>query len=208
MSSMTEIFLLRHGETEWNAEGRFQGQRDSSLTACGREQAGQLGRILSRTFAGARVPPFHVSPLGRTRDTAAIVGRHLNASGTMCVEPRLQDVSTGVWDGLTREAIEAGWPGALDGTDHFDWYFRSPDGETLEAALERTRSWLSELEDPVVAVSHGLLGRLIRGAWLGLPAKEMLCLPVPQDVVWHLSSAGVCPINAAASVPEPTPAAG
>ena len=144
---MTEIFLLRHGETEWNAEGRFQGQRDSSLTARGREQAGQLGRILSQAFAGARVPPFYVSPLGRTRDTATIVGRHLDASGTMCVEPRLQEVSTGVWDGLTREAIEAGWPGALDGTDHFDWYFRSPDGETLETALEGVQSWLSELEN-------------------------------------------------------------
>ena len=73
MRVMTEIFLLRHGETEWNAEGRFQGQRDSPLTARGREQAAQLGRILLRTFADGRVPPFHVSPLGRTQDTAAII---------------------------------------------------------------------------------------------------------------------------------------
>ena len=195
MRAMADIFLLRHGETEWNAESRFQGQRDSPLTARGRDQAAQLGRILLRTFASGRVPPFHVSPLGRTRDTATIVGRYLDRLDMMCFEPRLQEVSTGAWDGLTIEDIEAGWPGALDGTDHYDWYFRSPDGETLEAALTRIQSWLSELEGSVVAVSHGLLGRLVRGAWLGLPAKEMLALPVPQDVVWHLSSAGVRPIT-------------
>lgn len=61
-----EIFLLRHGETEWNAAGRFQGQRDSPLTACGREQAAQLGRILAKALAGRLLVPLDVSPLGRT----------------------------------------------------------------------------------------------------------------------------------------------
>lgn len=103
----------------------------------------------------------------------------------------MQEVTTGTWDGLTPEEIEAGWPGALDGTDHYDWYFRSPDGETFEAAFQRVSEWLEELEGPVVAISHGLLGRLIRGVWLGLPTQAMLRLPVPQDVVWHLSSEGV-----------------
>ena len=112
----------------------------------------------------------------------------------MSVEPRLQEVSTGVWDGLTHEDIEAGWPSALTGADHYDWYFRSPDGESLESALRRIQSWLDELQGSVIAVSHGLLGRLVRGVWLGLPAREMLCLPVPQDMVWHLTSAGVQPI--------------
>ena len=192
---MIDIFLLRHGETEWNAQGRFQGQLDSPLTARGREQAAQLGRILKKTFTSRRMPPFHVSPLGRTQDTAAIVCQYVDGPDMTFVEPRLQEVSTGVWDGLTHEDIEAGWPGALDGTDHYDWYFRSPDGETLEIALERIQSWLNGVDGPVVAVSHGLLGRLVRGAWLELLAKEMLCLPVPQDVVWHLSSAGVCPLT-------------
>ena len=191
---MTDLFLLRHGETEWNAEGRFQGQRDSPLTARGRQQAAHLGRVLARTFTNGRVPQFHVSPLGRTQATATIVGRYIEPPATVVIEPRLQEVSTGSWDGLTHEEIEGGWPDALVGTDHYDWYFRSPDGETLDIALHRVQSWLSELEGSVVAVSHGLLGRLVRGAWLGLPAKEFLCLPVPQDVVWHLSAAGVRPL--------------
>ncbi len=110
------------------------------------------------------------------------------------IKPRLQEVSTGAWDGLTRAEIEAGWPGRLDGASHYDWYFRAPDGEPYEAALQRVRAWMDELNGPVVAVSHGLLGRLVRGAWLGLSADTMLSLPVPQEVVWHLSSAGVHPL--------------
>ena len=109
----------------------------------------------------------------------------------MSIESRLQEVSTGGWDGLTVEEIEAGWPDALVGTSHYDWYFRSPDGESFEAAFQRVREWVNELKGPVVAVSHGLLGRLVRGAWLGLSIDEMLHLPVPQDVVWHLSRDGV-----------------
>ena len=116
------------------------------------------------------------------------------ALGVEILEPRLQEVSIGVWDGRTRAEIEAGWPGRLDGANRYDWYFRTPDGETYAAALQRVQDWVHELDGPVVAVSHGLLGRLVRGAWLGLPAKEMLCLPVPQDVVWHLSSAGISPL--------------
>ena len=82
----------------------------------------------------------------------------------------------------------------LDGASHYDWYFRTPGGESCEAAFQRVRAWMEELEGPMVAVSHGLLGRLVRGAWLDLPQQEMLSLPVPQDVVWHLSSAGVRPL--------------
>ena len=106
-----EIFLLRHGETEWNAAGRFQGQWDSTLTARGHEQAAQLGRILVRALAGRLSVPLHVSPLGRTRDTAAIVRRSVPGLAPDIIEPRLQEVSTGAWDGLTRAEIEAGWPG-------------------------------------------------------------------------------------------------
>lgn len=134
---------------------------------------------------------MRVSPLGRTRDTADIVRRRVPGLGPVVIEPRLQEVSTGAWDGLTRAEIEAGWPGLLDGASRHGWYFRAPGGEPYDAALRRVEAWLEGLDGPVVAVSHGLLGRLIRGAWLGLRAGDMLSLPVPQDVVWHLSSDGV-----------------
>lgn len=188
------MFLLRHGETEWNAARRFQGQLDSPLTRRGRDQAAEVGRTLAASLAGRSILPLHVSPLGRARETAAIVACQLSGLHPCQVEPRLQEVTTGTWDGLTHADIEAGWPGALDGATEFDWYFRSPDGEGYATAIGRVRSWLDGLDGPVIAVSHGLLGRLVRGVWLGLSRDEALALPVPQDVVWHLSASGVRPL--------------
>lgn len=185
-----EIFLVRHGETEWNAEGRFQGQLDSPLTASGREQATQIASMLAVALAGREPIAMHVSPLGRARHTASIIRAHATYAAPL-TEPRLQEVTTGAWDGLTHADIETGWPGILDGATDFDWYFRAPNGESYDAAVGRVRSWLGELEGSVVAVSHGLLGRLVRGVYLDLTREAALTLPVPQDVVWHLAYARV-----------------
>ncbi len=103
----------------------------------------------------------------------------------------IQEVTVGSWDGLTHADIDAGWPGALDGAIAFDWYFRAPDGEGYGVAVERVRSWLDDADGSIVAISHGLIGRLIRGAYLGLPRDEALTLPVPQDVVWLLAQGRV-----------------
>jgi broad specificity phosphatase PhoE len=178
-----EIYLVRHGETEWNAQGRFQGQMDSPLTRNGREQAEHIGRRLADVVA--KDTQMHVSPLGRTRQTADIL-RQFRRYPAPVFEARLQEVTVGSWDGLTFSDIDGLWPGRLDGSTAFDWYFRAPDGERFEAAVSRIQAWLEELDGSVIAVSHGLLGRLVRGVYLGLPQAEALCLPVPQDVIWHL----------------------
>ena len=185
-----EIFLVRHGETAWNAEGRFQGQLDSPLTPHGREQATQNGKLLAAVLANRGALTMHVSPLGRAQQTAAIIRAHGTYASSVD-EPRIQEVTTGIWDGLTHDGIEAGWPGLLDGATAFDWYFRAPNGETYEEAIARVRSWLDEVNSTVVAVSHGLIGRLVRGAYLGLSREEALVLPVPQDVVWVLAHGSV-----------------
>lgn len=179
------IYLLRHGETIWNTLGRFQGQEDSPLTERGMEQADRVAGLLSREIAD-NVQSFemHVSPLGRTRETATRVQRVLPL--TSREDARLMEVSIGAWDGLTRFEIENEFPGMLDGSDAFDWYFRAPDGETFDAACARARSWISSLQKPTVAISHGLFGRLIRGVYSGLSKREMLELPVPQDGFYRL----------------------
>lgn len=191
----SEIFLIRHGETEWNAEGRFQGQKDSPLTPGGRAQAHRVGLRLAEQLTEGTRADIYVSPLGRTQETARIVSA-LGDYARVQLEPRLQEVTTGSWDGLTQLDIDCGWPGRLDGSTAFDWYFRAPDGETYEMALHRIQSWFADLRGPVVAISHGLLGRLIRGAYLGLPRAEALRLPVPQDVIWRLRDGEVRAIEA------------
>lgn len=183
--AVSEVFLLRHGETHWNMSGRFQGGLDSPLSEKGIEQAASCGRRLA-TLAG-KVDAFHASPLGRTVQTTSIIRSFRDYPETYW-EPRLAEVSLGSWDGLTDIDIDALSPGSLDGSTPFDWYFRSPDGESYDAAMARIEAWLSDLNGVTVAVSHGLVGRLVRGAYLGLSKEAALGLPVPQDVIWHLKN--------------------
>lgn len=181
---MATIYLARHGETEWNLEGRYQGRLDSPLTARGVLQAQTMGDALRN--AGA-IDAVHVSPLGRARQTCDIIVPLLGTIPVM-LEERLTEVSIGSWDGLSAEDIDAEWPGLLDGSTQFDWFFRSPDGESYADAVERVEGWLAGLEGTILAISHGLAGRLVRGAYLGLGRQETLGLPVPQDVVWVLEA--------------------
>jgi probable phosphoglycerate mutase len=179
------IYLLRHGETAWNVEGRYQGQKDSRLTDRGRSQVASLGRLLASELGPQREPLVsYVSPLGRTQESAEIVARYVALE--RIDEPRLAEVSLGSWDGLSDEEIEMAFPRARAGTDAFDWYFRSPDGETFDAACDRVTSWLADVRRPVLAISHGLIGRLVRGVFLGLERRVMLELPVPQNALYEL----------------------
>jgi probable phosphoglycerate mutase len=189
---MNDIYLIRHGETEWNAQGRFQGRLDSVLTNTGVKQAEAIGSRL----AGLELSfdAFITSPLGRTRQTAAIIAGLARLPAVQC-DDRLAEVSLGSWDGLTDIDIDAQWPGLLDGSTQFDWFFRSPDGESYDAVFQRAECWLRERQGVTVAVSHGLISRLIRGAYIGLPKTEALNLPVPQDVIWRLSNGRIEPIS-------------
>ncbi|WEK02171.1 MAG: histidine phosphatase family protein [Candidatus Sphingomonas phytovorans] len=184
VSRQTEIYLVRHGETEWNAAGRFQGKLDSRLTDKGVAQAGACGRRLSAM--GTEFETLFASPLGRARETAAII-KSFGISPEVQCDDRIAEVSIGSWDGLTHVDIDAQWPGLLDDTTPFDWFFRSPDGESYDAANARVTQWLNDLQGVTLAVSHGLIGRLIRGTYLGMTRDDALGLPVPQDVIWQLS---------------------
>ena len=186
---VAEVYLVRHGETEWNAQGRYQGKLDSRLTSRGREQARDAGRRLSVLLKGRSDLALHISPLGRTRETAEIIRNFVDAAPIL--EPRIQEVSIGSWDGLTHTDIDAGWPGRLNGCNAYDWFFRATDGESYEEALARVSSWLKELKNVTIAVSHGLAGRIIRGIYLGFTREQTLSLPVPQEIIWHLADGRV-----------------
>jgi broad specificity phosphatase PhoE len=196
------IYLLRHGETAWNVAGRYQGRKDSVLTARGRDQAAALGRMLATMVGSASLPlRAYVSPLGRAQETAAIVGQHMALE--RIDEPRLSEVSIGSWDGMSRYEIVTEYPGALDGSDAFDWFFRSPDGESFEGVLKRVSDWLGEVRTPAAAISHGLTGRIIRGVYLGMSKREMLELPVPQEGFYELRAGQIRPIGETGMVSRP-----
>jgi broad specificity phosphatase PhoE len=169
---------------------RFGRRQDSPLTSNGREQAHVLGRILAKELGPRHQVPMYVSPLGRARTTAAIVRQHAESS-LVIVEPRIREVSLGAWEGLTRAQIDASWPGLTGGLTSPEWYLRAPGAEPYADCEQRVRSRLDERDETVIAVSHGVAGRVIRGLYLGLSCEQTLALPAPQDVVWHLAGRGL-----------------
>lgn len=182
--SQSEIYLVQYGDTEWNTEGRFQGKLDSRLTEKGVAQAEACGRRLAAM--PGKVDALIASPPGRVHETTAIMKNAGNFPETQW-DDRIAEVSLGSWDGLTHIDIDAQWPGFLNETTPFDLFFRSPNGESYDVAMARANQWLNSVQGVVIAVSHGLIGRLIRGTFLGLTKDDALSLPVPQDVIWRLA---------------------
>jgi broad specificity phosphatase PhoE len=183
------IFLVRHGETEWNLARRHQGRFDSPLTPLGIAQARAIGRLLA-TLPEAERAPIIASPQGRARRTAKIIRNKLPSSGALRIDARLREHSVGSWDGLTYDEIEVNLPGVFDGEGSHGWYFRSPDGESYATFAGRVGEWLGEQNDstPIIVVAHGLVSRVLRGLYAQLPRETALVLPVPQDRIFRLSA--------------------
>jgi len=171
-----KLWVVRHGETAWNVEGRLQGQRDSGLTPRGVAQANAAARLLAEQLAGAAAELF-TSPLGRARQTAEIVGRHL---GLACREASaLMEVSFGRLEGLTPQECDERFPGVTEARRADRWTFRPPDGENLEDATRRVAPWLAALttDRPTIVVTHGVLSRVLRACLLGLDPTATVALP-------------------------------
>jgi len=189
------IFLLLHGETEWNRQRRFQGRLDSPLTPDGVQQARRVGMTLSaltKDLASCRIVS---SPLGRARQTAQIVCTALGiSSDSLKLDPRLMEIDLGSWSGFTREEVEAKWPRLLDGTSLYDWYFRSPNGEPLETISARLREWLTDIQQTpgtTIAITHGIASLILRGLYTNLPIQEVFSLEFSRDTIFKLSDGRV-----------------
>jgi broad specificity phosphatase PhoE len=181
------IFLLRHGETRWNKARRHQGRFDSPLTERGVAQARALGRRLAK-LPEAVAAPIVASPQGRARRTAEIIREELGGAVALRLDDRLREHSVGSWDGLTYREIETRSPGIFAGEGFHDWYFRPPDSESYAAFAGRVGEWLGEQNEtaPIIVVAHGLVSRVLRGLYAGLPRAQALSLPIPQDRIFRL----------------------
>ncbi|HEV8678902.1 MAG TPA: histidine phosphatase family protein [Stellaceae bacterium] len=178
------IFLVRHGETEWNRARRYQGWGDSPLTERGVAQAEAIGRRLA-AIPEAADAEIVASPIGRARRTAEIIAGRLGRTLPLRLDARLREISLGSWDGLTRTDIMSRIGVRFE---EFEWYFRTPDGESYEVFAGRIAGWLAETGDgPLIAVCHGVVTRVLRGLYADLPRAEALRLAVPQDRIFRLS---------------------
>jgi probable phosphoglycerate mutase len=191
MKLTAPLYLLRHGETAWNIERRMQGSKDSALTARGRAQAAAMGRALAAELARDPGPTvFLRSPLGRTCETASIIGRELGLDPSQWRDdPRLAELRYGNWEGSTWAEIEARHPNALAGWRADPEGFCPPGGETHFELRRRSAAALADIvasRTRTVVVSHGVSGAVMRGLLHGLDARAMFVLEKPQDAFFRL----------------------
>lgn len=185
-----ELYFIRHGQTDWNAEGRYQGSRDIPLNAIGRAQADLNGRLLRQLFErdGRRPDEFtwHVSPLGRTTETMNRVRAAFDVELPVAVpDRRLVEVSFGVYEGRLHAELSAGEMAIAGERDASFWDFRPPQGESYEDVAQRVLSFAAELRGPAVVVAHGGILRILRRLIEDFPAERTVNWFPPQDSVVH-----------------------
>jgi len=177
------ILLARHGETQWNVEGRYQGQTfDIPLSATGRAQAGALGRRL----AGLPIARAVASPLLRARQTAELALG--DRAALLTFDARLVEVSHGRWEGRLAEEIQAEDPDLRKAWRETPHLVRLPGGETFQEVDARAWPAFREAyaglgpEEVVLIVTHDGVNRALLARILGLDLSR----------VWAFRQASVC----------------
>jgi probable phosphoglycerate mutase len=191
------IYFARHGETTWNLEGRMQGHLDAPLTTRGLREARRDGAALRSLIEGDEPYALIFSPLGRTRETAKIIAEETRQYlSTQRSDFRLREVSWGEWDGLTITEIKTRFPEKWQAHLADRWNVGAPGGESYRVLYERVADWLDSVrnEPRLIVVSHGALGRVLRGIYLGLKPDEVLQLKEPQDALIRLAQGTVATI--------------
>lgn len=169
------LILVRHGQTEWNAGGRYQGQSNVALSDTGRKQA----RFLAERFPVRQLDAIYTSDLDRAKETAECVGKRLGL--TVCPEKAFRELSFGDWEGLTYQEISSRWP------EEAEKLFTAPDelviphGETFrdlqKRALDKIYSLYEQHIDQTVAVfAHGAINKTILAGLMHIPLHYLWSL--------------------------------
>lgn len=179
--------MIRHGQTDWNAEGRLQGQKDIGLNDKGRAQARHNGATL-RMLVGDDVGEFAfvASPLSRTRETMQIARQEMGLEPLdYQTDERLVELSFGDWEGHTLDEIRAISPERLKMRSRQKWAFIPPgsDAESYEILSWRVGAWLQSVDRPTVCVSHGGVIRSVLKLVGGWDELEAARCDIPQDRV-------------------------
>ena len=200
----TVLYLVRHGETEWNRTRRLQGSRDVALNDTGRRQAVALAELLrSRSISAA-----FSSPLRRARETAELIltGRDV----PLRIVPELAEMDCGAWEGLDATERERGYPQAVQAWKQNPWQAAIPGAESLEQLHSRARGALEailreSIGESVLLSGHGFFNRVILLSLLRLPRAAFWELEQPNASCHVLRWDGTLPHPDPLSAASPTP---
>ncbi|MBW7884243.1 MAG: histidine phosphatase family protein [Caldilineaceae bacterium] len=152
---MTQLWLVRHGQTDWNLQGRYQGQADPPLNENGVRQA----QAVAEQLAGHHFEAIYSSDLRRAYDTALAIASRLEMEVT--VVPGLREVNQGAWEGMLSVDIQAQYPDVWAWRERDPLHARPPGGESLHEVAQRVWAAVDEIVaqaagGPLLIVSHGL----------------------------------------------------
>lgn len=150
----TRLILVRHGQTPWNRDSKYQGWQDTGLTRQGRQQV----KLLARKMAGERLDAIYSSDLRRARYTACKVAKyhHLRVRAS----DKLREISFGAWEGLTGDQIQAKWSGLYRRWQAKPTGIKIPRGESVEGLARRVGGAIDEIvarhpDQTVLVATHG-----------------------------------------------------
>ena len=193
MADWPELYFVRHGETDWNAEGRYQGSKDIPLNAHGREQAALNGRLLKSLLArSGRVATdfaWYVSPLSRTRETMDLIRTAIGEPRPdITIDPRLVEISFGLYEGHLHTELASGAMAIAGEREASFWDFRPPEGESYSDVARRVADFGASLTGPSIIVSHGGILRVLRALIEAFPRERAVNWFPPQDSVVHFAN--------------------
>lgn len=180
------LLLARHGQTDWNIAGRYQGQSDTPLNQTGQEQAKQLAKRLSKETLHA----IYASDLARAKDTAqAIANFHQLEIQT---DPRWRELSFGEWEGMTYKQMSAHSPALFEEWMRDPAHISTPNGETLQQLAQRVCAAFDEIKNKhedqtVLVVSHSGALQALLAALLGVELNRYWQFKVAQASLSELN---------------------
>lgn len=180
---MTRLILIRHGETDWNVEGRYQGQSDVPLSERGRFQAAEMRPHVQVLKPAA----IYSSDLIRARETAEILASPLQL--TVRIDPRLREIHLGEWEGLLFDEIQARYSGLLKLRREDPAKVSAPGGETVAQVRDRVLAATGEIaerhrDQTVVLVAHGLPLAILIALHQHRPLTDVWDL-IPENLSLH-----------------------
>jgi probable phosphoglycerate mutase len=190
------LYYVRHGLTDWNAEGRLQGRHDIPLNDRGRAQAVCCADILRDLFArDGRSPDdygYVSSPLVRASETMDLLRATLGLeAGGYRTEPRLAEIAFGEWEGLTYRDVLVRDQDVVARREGNKWRFRAPGGETYEEVALRVGEWYASLETDTVVTAHGGTARALVAVLGVAPPDEAVHRSIDQGVVYVFAEKGL-----------------
>ena len=185
-----EIFVARHGETDWNRERRYQGTKDVPLNDMGKRQADANGPLLSELLErDGRSPAdfnWYSSPLSRAVETMARMRAAFDQDlPEVTLDKRLVEISFGILEGSLFDELPPELATAPGHRNAEYWEYRPPEGENYDDLTARLQSFASELTGPSIIVAHGGTLRALRHIIAHTPRLEVLNWMPPQGAIAH-----------------------